>query len=206
MIPLTTITGLTASALVAVAISIQLLNIARFPVAARVGVIALLSLAMVIPVNGVLIAGYVWGLIGDPSIATIALMSLVVIKQVTRRDVSDDRNVSALLFLVLVGSGVLYPLALGLSPYDPYALGFGSWIMYFGLFGLAIVAWLKQLHLVVCWIIASVLSYTFGLFESTNLWNYLLDPIVAVIAIGWAVMKLIERLRKPNLGHERAIA
>ena len=193
-------------ALVAIAIPMQLLNIARFSLAVRLSVFAILAALMVIPVNGLIIAGYVWGLIGDPSIATIALMSLVCIKQLTRREVCDDRDVSALLFLVLAGGAMLYPLALGLSPYDPYALGFGSWILYSALFAVAVAAWWLQLHLVVAWIVASTLAYTFGLFESTNLWNYLLDPIAVLIAIGWTAFKLIERLRGAAFKRERAIA
>lgn len=193
-------------ALVGVAIPMQLLNISRFSPAVRFSVCALLAAFMVIPVKGLVVAGYVWGLIGDPSIATIALMSLVCIKQLTGREVCDDRNVGALLLLVLAGGAMLYPLALGLSPYDPYALGFGSWMLYSALLAVALAAWWLQLPLVVAWIVASALAYTFGMFESTNLWNYLLDPIAVLIAIGWTAVKLIQSLGRAAFKRERAIA
>ena len=195
-----------ACALVAIAVPMQLLNIARFPLAVRVIIFALLAAVMAIPVDGMMIAGYVWGLIGDPSIATIALMSLVCIKQLTRHDVCDDRNVTSLLFLVLIGGVFLYPLALGLSPYDPYALGFGSWALYAALLAVALAGWWMQLPLVVWWIVASALAYSLGLFESTNLWNYLLDPIAVLIAIGWTAVRLFQGLRAGAFRRERATA
>ena len=35
-----------------------------------------------------------------------------------------------------------------------------------------------------------LLAWCFGLMESTNLWDYLVDPFVAVYGLGWSVAEL----------------
>jgi hypothetical protein len=78
---------------------------------------------------------------------------------------------------------VFYPLALGFGMVDPYAWGYGSlslliasilfaimcglagWTKGVWIFSLAMIAWAAQWH------------------ESTNLWDYLLDPFLAIWAL-----------------------
>lgn len=206
MMPPTSVIGLVMCGLVAIGVLLQLLNAARFPVPARWTVFVVLAIAMAVPVDGVVIAGYVRGVIGDPSIATIAMMSLVCIKQLTRRDICDDRDASAFLRVVVVAGIVLYPMTLGLSPIDPYAMGFGSWTLYAVLFAIALAAWRMRFNLVVWWIVASVLAFSLGLFESTNLWNYLLDPIAVIIAIAWTAAEAFKWLRQTLGGRKEVIA
>lgn len=203
--PFTSILGLALCAVVSCAVAMQLLSVSRFKPAVRLTVLALLMLLTLTPVDGLIVAGYVRGLIGDPSFATVLMMAMAAIRQLTRHRTFDERNISALLLSLLVGGCVLYPLALGLGMYDPYALGYGSWAFYIVLLAVALTAWGLSLHLVVIWIVVAVAAYTTNLLESTNLWDYLIDPIAFVIALGWGVLKLVIRLRD-SLHAEKALA
>lgn len=206
LIPITDIVGLATCALVAIATGLALVNVARFGSVVRAGALVILVVMMLIPVNGLIVAAYVRGLIGDPSFATVVLMAIICLRHLTGRPVCSERNIAALLILSLVSGAALYPLALGLSMYDPYALGFGSWELYLALLTISMVAWRMQLHLAVFWIVASVLGYTFRLYEATNLWNYLIDPLIVVIALVWVVTQFVKHLRQSKLAQQRSLA
>jgi len=84
---------------------------------------------------------------------------------------------------------VLYPLALGISTFDPYRLGFGNLWFIAGLLLIALVAWLRQYTLIALTTSLAVLAWSIGWYESNNLWNYLLDPWGAVYALAVLVKK-----------------
>ncbi len=76
---------------------------------------------------------------------------------------------------------VLYPLALGLGPFDPYAVGYQPWPLLLACGALAAVLlryrrddWLLILS-------AALAGYAGGLFA--NLWDALIDPLLVLAAI-----------------------
>ena len=131
------------------------------------------------------LSAYVRGVIGDLStVSVLLLLSALFV-----------RNQSAP-WIVKVAIGLVglcfYPFALGLGMFDPYGWGYssvalliavlvfallcaiakwnrGAWII-----GLAIIAWGMQWH------------------ESTNLWDYLIDPILVV----WAIFGVVATIMK----------
>ena len=77
----------------------------------------------------------------------------------------------------------LYPSALGLSPFDVYSLGYSP--VYLGPFIFLLFAWAIWLNY---WIPASsaalaLAAYHFGLLESNNLWDYLIDPVILIYCL-----------------------
>ena len=131
------------------------------------------------------LSAYVRGVIGDLSTVTVLLLLSALFV----------RNQSAP-WIVKVAIGLVglcfYPFALGLGMFDPYGWGYssvalliavlvfallcaiakwnrGAWII-----GLAIIAWGMQWH------------------ESTNLWDYLIDPILVV----WAIFGVVATIMK----------
>ena len=189
--PFTSVLGLALCSLIPSAIAVQLLNVARFSLAVRLIIFTTLMLLMLVPLDGLILAGYVRGLMGDPSLATVLMMAMATIKHLSRHRAFDERNISVFLLLLLGAGCLLYPLALGLGTYDPYALGYGSWSFYIVLLAVTLIAWWLSLHLVVIWIVGGVGAFTANLLESTNLWDYLIDPLAFVIALGWGVLKLV---------------
>ena len=189
--PLASVLALALCALIPSAIAAQLLDVARFSPAVRFIIFITLMLLMLLPMDGLILAGYVRGLMGDPSFATVLMMVMATIMHLARHRTFDERNISVFLLLLLGAGCLLYPLALGLGTYDPYALGYGSWGFYIVLLAITLIAWWLNLHLVVIWIVGAVGAFTVNLFESTNLWDYLIDPLAFVIALGWGVLKLV---------------
>lgn len=89
-----------------------------------------------------------------------------------------------LLSMIALASISLYPMALGLGFFDPYRLGYGSTWFLAGLLVVALAAYFRQLPVIALTIALAVLAWSMGWYESNSLWNYLLDPLVSVYAIG----------------------
>jgi len=83
----------------------------------------------------------------------------------------------------VLAAAVLYPMALGLGLFDPYRLGYGSsWFLGILLL-LSLAAWFWRLYLAALSVALAVLAWSVGWYESANLWDYLLDPLLAVFAL-----------------------
>ena len=95
--------------------------------------------------------------------------------------------------LVVITALVLYPMALGVSTFDPYRLGFGNLWFIAGLLIVAVVAWFQQYTLIALSISLAVFAWSVGWYESNNLWNYLIDPWVSIYALIALVRKSFSR-------------
>ena len=130
------------------------------------------------------LAAYVRGVIGDLSVVlSLLLWSSVLLP-------SRSAPISFKLAIVLI-SLAFYPLALGLGMIDPYAWGYGSIGLLVAVLLFALVCglagWMKGV-----WIIAiAIIAWAAHWHESANLWDYVLDPLLAI----WAFIALITVLR-----------
>jgi hypothetical protein len=59
-----------------------------------------------------------------------------------------------------------------------------------------LVAWYARLNLIVLVVIAAALAYLGGAYESRNLWDYLIDPLVSV----YALIRLLAGVRRWRSG------
>jgi hypothetical protein len=180
---------------IAVGIALVLLRMRRRRPAVRVATWLVLTAITLIPYDGIPLAGYVRALMGDPSLAMILFAACALVAEVGARDLFDQRNVDAMVICVAVAGVLLYPLALGLGMTDPYALGYGSRLLWGGLLVVALGAWALDLPLVAWWLTLAVAAYLLGVYESPNLWDHVIDGLATVIAIGGVVGLVIGRLR-----------
>ncbi len=150
-----------------------------------------LALAFV-PLGGLPLAGYLRGFAGDLSITTTTVVLLVILSQLFDMDFYEASEESRLLSVVAVIALVLYPMALGLSSFDSYAIGFGSWWLLGPLLVLVTVAWYFESYLIVACLVAAVGAYALDLSESRNLWDYLVDPWIS----GFALVALTGRVAR----------
>ena len=95
----------------------------------------------------------------------------------------------------------MYPMTLGLSRVDPYELGYRPRALLALVAALVILWWWRRRGAAVV-LAAGVGAFNFRVLESVNLWDYLLDPVLVVVA--WAVLLwrlgqalLSRRLRNP---------
>lgn len=154
-------------------------------------VLALLFL----PVGGIPVAGYLRGLVGDLSVTTFLLLGSFVLSFASGPKLNDGRELSALAAFVLAGAAFLYPMALGVTSFDPYALGYAARVrpLLLGLAPVAFVAWLRGRLLLLVSILTALAAFRFDLLESRNLWDYLLDPWLTAAMLGWAGFTIFAR-------------
>lgn len=134
-----------------------------------------LGLSMELP-----LAAYVRGVTGDLSMVSILLLWSTLLP-------ASKVNPIGFKLLIALVAILFYPLALGLGMVDPYAWGYGSIAFLIATILLAIVCgiagWTKGV-----WIISiAIIAWAAHWHESANLWDYLLDPLLAI----WALVATI---------------
>jgi hypothetical protein len=134
------------------------------------------------------LAGYARGVLGDLSVVSTLLLwgTLLPKHQATPASVKWCIAILAIAF---------YPFALGVSMFDPYAWGYGSIAFLIGVLIFALICgfggWTKGV-----WIIGiAIIAWSLHLHESSNLWDYLLDPVLAIWAL-FAAWSGVMRQRK----------
>lgn len=166
-------------------VALALAAIACLPLAKRVApmVAGAVLLLLLLPIGDLPVAAYVRGMVGDVSITTLSLLAYAHLRRAGAvSPLSAPRRVGALL-LLLVAVAVLYPLALGAAPYDSYRWGYGDpWFLGF-LLALTLAAVALRMPVVALPISVAVLAWAVGWYESNNLWDYLVDPLLAMYAV-----------------------
>jgi hypothetical protein len=129
------------------------------------------------------LAAYVRGISSDLSISLVAIACLGMYQRLFGVHLVSDRERNVLNLVFATGALFLYPLALGWGDWDSYRLGWGAPGMWAALLVLSVVCWGKGLRLLPVLIAVGLLAWVAGALESTNLWDYLIDPWIAVGAI-----------------------
>jgi hypothetical protein len=93
----------------------------------------------------------------------------------------------------VVAGVLLYPAALGLTYFDPYALGYASPVFAGVLLVLALAAWYLRLEWLVALLLLAVLARLANALESRNLWDYLIDPWLVLYGLLWLARWRVKR-------------
>jgi hypothetical protein len=181
--PANAILGLLGCGLLSVAAVATVIRLRRLPVRARYAVMLAATLAVFVPIGDLSIAAYVRGVTGDLSVTTLVLAGAACLAQLVGRSLIGLRDRQALCWLLALTAAFLYPFALGWTRFDPYALGYGSAEFVTALLVVTLAAWRARLNLVVLIVVAAALAYLAGAYESRNLWDYLIDPLVSFYAL-----------------------
>jgi len=159
---------------------------ARLPVPVRVGLAAVLAVWALLPFP-LGLAGWVMSYLSHLSI-TSGLLALVAIQHRLRGrywlPVGQLRAVCVMLVALAL---FFYPMSLGSSYADPYALGFGDVLFSSVLLLVGLLAWLNRAYAPCVVLIAAQGAFYFNLLHSDNLWDYLIDPWLVFWATGWLV-------------------
>ena len=138
---------------------------------------------MLVPFGAMPVAAYVRGVTGDLSITTLVLLCCALMKQWCDCVTAEGKQRRALLMMIALFALALYPMALGIGGYDPYRLGYGDPLFIFVLLLLVLFAWFLKFPLVVLCIALATLAWATGWYESSNIWDYLIDPFVSFYAL-----------------------
>jgi hypothetical protein len=140
-----------------------------------------------VPIHGFSIGDWVLGLSADFSIPFMGLLGVAVWECEFQRKVFTKPNwTAAWIFGVVAGLG-LYPFALGWGSFDPYGWGW-SFSPLFAIAGVmtAVLLW-KQNRFGILLLLAAA-ACQLHLLESSNYWDYLLDPVyclTSIVGLGW---------------------
>lgn len=129
------------------------------------------------------VLAFVRGVSSDLSTTLVALACLSLCRRLFGWPAMVWREDLALFMALSVGAAVLYPTALGWGDWDAYRPGWGSFGMLGILLILSLACWIGGLRLLPALVCLALLGWVAGLMESDNLWDYLMDPWLAILAM-----------------------
>jgi hypothetical protein len=142
--------------------------------------------ALLLPVGGLTIARWIAGLSANFSIPFTGLLAAAVFERVLARPILSQRDWDTGWIFGAIGGVLLYPFALGVGSVDPYEWGwrFSPLFVVAG----ALTAWLiwTENRFAILLLLA-VAAFHSSVLESSNYWDYLLDPVyclVSLVALG----------------------
>lgn len=142
------------------------------------------------------LAAYVRGFTGEISITSMLLLWTAYFSP---KEINVPAFMKGWIALVAI---VFYPLALGVGMLDPYALGYGSIALLAGVIITALLAWFAGSNRIAITLALAILAWAAGWHESTNLWDYILDPFLGLWAIGSLIRSgLRARTAKAQTGY-----
>ncbi|MDH2915572.1 MAG: hypothetical protein PXX77_01720 [Gallionella sp.] len=194
-------TGLSGIALVWLLLALHLPVAVRLSQPKRLLFVLVVYGAVLLPVFGLSLAGFLRGLAGDLSTTSVLLLVVALVARM-RQLAGDDgviwwnmRERFALFAFISILALLLYPFALGIGMLDPYRSGFSSVAFIVMLALLSLWAMRRGLYLLPSVCSLAVLAWSMGWYESTNMWDYLIDVPLAIYALVQTI-KVIVRARK----------
>ncbi len=159
----------------------------------KIVVVTLCAIVPLIPFGGLTVSEYVLTIVGHLSITTMVLLSVAVFYSFTSRDLLQNREMTLLLVLIVIGGLIVFPESFGFDQFNGYQMGFGSMVFAVGLLSLSLVFVLLRMYVAAAAIVLSVGAFDLHFLVSSNLWDYLLDPLLAIYACVILVRQIVRR-------------
>jgi hypothetical protein len=186
--------GLLGCLLLIMALPLSILKQPRFSRKTITIAIFLVMGLAVLPLPDMTLLVYVRAVIADLSITSMILLCLFIASSYTGQSYIKQENRHQLGTGILVGAVILYPMGLGLTPYDTYALGYGSlWLLALFAAYAAYLIW-RGYDFILSLLLIAILAYLAGVLQSDNLWDYLLDPWLTMLVIATSIKPLLARI------------
>jgi hypothetical protein len=167
--------------------------IARFAPRHASRIAAGVLLLCLVPVGeGLILGGYLRGFVGDASLVNAAFL---LSELGPGRWRLPDRSRAALLAFAIVATLLLIPFSHGLTMVDPYAWGYDGPVP--ALLVTVVAGWFWTTgRRPAAWILVlSLGGLHAGLLESSNAWDYVVDPMLALQATAALLIRRSQRLR-----------
>ena len=151
-------------------------------------------IALLIPVfgAGLPLTAFFRGVGGDLSTTLLALSVWSLSHRLLGTTAINKRELLVLMAAISAAALLLYPTALGWGDWDAYRLGWGSWWLWLALLALCGVSAGLGLRVLPALMALALLAWSFGLMESNNLWDYLLDPWLSAYALVFVFIKCLQ--------------
>ncbi len=164
------------------------------------GIVAAGLLIPLLPLDGLDLAGHLYGHGGAISLPGLALLAAFTVPRFGGPDLlppAQRRGWQRALILLALP---LYSMALGYGPFDPYGMGFGGPLLPLALAVTAALLWFIGNRPSALLLLAVLWCWLLGLGESDNLWDYLLDLWTLLAALWIQAGYLWQHWRKPRTG------
>jgi len=117
------------------------------------------------------------------SIPFFGLVAAVICGKFFKRKIFSAHDWKAMWIFGVVASLVLYPAALGLTHIDSYTWGWAPHALLAAVVLITVfLLWKKNAFGVL--LLLALGAFAFSLKASTNLWDYMIDPIYGAVAFG----------------------
>ncbi len=149
--------------------------------------LVIVFVACLVPFGDLSAAEYIRVLTGDLSPVSLVLFSMIAYARLVSAETEDSVIAPSLAAAIVVIALLLFPTAMGLTLFDMYEYGYYPIVL--APLGLALFAgcvWFG-IHLPAILIAVAFTGFVLGVLESDNLWDYLIDPVITVYAIGHLV-------------------
>ncbi len=168
------------------------INKRRYSAGLRIAFLAISLAVLFIPVRGLYLYKYIYGVFGSLSISSVLLiLSFCVNSVLNKSPVPYRRERSAILYVIAVAGLALYPTALGFIPVDLYHFGYSPGFLLILILVLTILAWMASFHFAAVLPVVAVIAFNLKILESENLWDYLVDPFIVFYAWGWVIYTIV---------------
>ena len=158
-------------------------------------VAVLLLMGLFLPLNGLSAVQWLRSVVGDLSVLSFVLFAHILLRRLFFYDLLKPLELKNLLLGIALLGVVFYPLALGWGRFDPYQLGYDSLIIPLALCSVSVALWLSAQRALAVVLLSPLLAFNLLLLESTNVWDYLIDPVLFV----YACVQLIKTRVWPRL-------
>ena len=161
---------------------------------------AVLSVGIVLsPVGGLPLGRWFTGLCANFSLPLLALVASAIGRRVFNVELLGGNGTRAAIWFGVAAGLLVYPMVLGLGPFDPYSLGWSFSWLFAGTGALtALLLWRGNRFGFV--LLCAIIAYHLGLLESDNYWDYLVDPVYTVVSLmavcGQLCCALLQRISR----------
>ena len=155
---------------------------------------AIAVVVLLVPVQGLVMARWVAGLNANFSIPLTVILAVIVWERIFERSLLAEREWTTAWGFGAIGGLALYPMALGFRSFDPYEWGWPFSPLFVVIGALTVLLIWKQNRFGFLLVLAAV-AFQLRLLESTNYWDYLLDPIYSLVSIVWLAGGFVTSMR-----------
>ncbi len=149
-----------------------------------------------VPINSVSLILQLKGVFADLSLTTVMLLTIWPLLRVNNISLNGS-DFTWLCAAVLTLAFTLYPMALGVGPYDSYMLGYQPSVLLTLVAAMGVLAVQKKYWVSAATVVVVLFGYWLRVLPSQNFWDYLLDPILVIFAVIY-LLHYLYRLRIPR--------
>ncbi len=165
--------------------------------------IAAIAAAVALALMGGRVSRTAVTVLGAPSITTAALLADLAVRRSFGRTLLAPRERSVMVWFLAATSIAIYPAALGfVTIFDLYRVGFLAATPLI-LAALGVVLLLRRDHRAAAVVLVALLALDLRLLPSVNVFDYVVDPLGGIAALGWvalcAIRAIAPRLRAPRV-------